>query len=183
MDFDIGNVHTMLNAGEVSVGSKGYFSDSLKNLKDSVELEHSKYYGEIAEIKDASYASRFKIKDDYCYILFYPVEGLIYPVDNSKDITLTMSTVSKLCGKDSASNTYTLLACCADKIVEATKLYTKWDLDIVHLVENKSEFTRALVDLICHCGKIAYREYINLDKALAVRLLNDKQEEVKVEKN
>ncbi len=69
-----------------------------------------------------------------------------------------------------------------DKIVEATKLYTKWDLDLVHLAENKAEFTRALVDLLCHCGNIAYREDINLDKALTARLFNDKQE-VKVEKN
>ena len=30
--------------------------------------------GEIAEIKDESYGSRFKMKDDYCYGLFYPVE-------------------------------------------------------------------------------------------------------------
>lgn len=102
--------------------------------------------------------------------------------NNSKDIPLTMGTVSKLCGKNCVISNYTLLTCCAEKIVEATKLYTKWNWDLAHLAESKAEFAMALVDLICLCGKIAYRADINLDKALRDRLFSDKQED-KVEKN
>lgn len=74
MKFDLNKVYSAPSADQVKIGSKGYFSDVLKYLKDAVEQEQGEKYGEIAEIKDESYESRFKMKDDYCYGLFYPVE-------------------------------------------------------------------------------------------------------------
>ena len=74
MKFDLNKVCSAPNADKVKIGSKGYFSDVLKYLKDAVEQEQGEKYGEIAEIKDESYESRFKMKDDYCYGLFYSVE-------------------------------------------------------------------------------------------------------------
>lgn len=74
MKFNVDKVYTSVNADKVKIGSKGYFSDALKYLKDAVEQEQGEKYGEIAEIKDETYESRFKIKDDYFYGLFYLVE-------------------------------------------------------------------------------------------------------------
>lgn len=173
MKYIESNVCYVLDTKGVKVGAKGYFADNPYMLKERVSNEEQNYFGALTCIKSEDKADRF-IKDvTSSWMLFYPV-------DDSKDIHLTMSTVSKLCGKDSSADTYTLLTCCADKIVEATKLYTKWDLK--HLTENKKEFTSALVDMLCLCGKIVYREDIDIDKALAVRLLGNNQE-VKVEKN
>lgn len=74
MKFNVDKVYTSVNADKVKIGSKGYFSNVPKYLKDAVEQEQGEKYGEIAEIKDETYESRFKMKDDYCYSLFYLVE-------------------------------------------------------------------------------------------------------------
>lgn len=74
MEFDLSKVYSAPNADQIKIGSKGYFSDVLMYLKDAVEQEQGEKYGEIAEIKNGTYAARFKMKDDYCYGLFYPVE-------------------------------------------------------------------------------------------------------------
>lgn len=167
MEYVESNVCYVMDTKDAKVGARGYFADSPYRLKERVSNEEQNHFGTLTCIKSEDKPDRFVKDGTTNWMLFYPV-------DNTNDIPLTMNTVSKLCEKDSIANTYTLLECCADKIVEVTKLYTKWDLDLEHLAENKSEFTRALVDLICHCGKIAYREDINLDKALTVRLFNDK---------
>lgn len=175
MEYIESNVCYVMDIKDARVGSIGYFADSPYRLKERVSNEELNYLGTLTCIRSEAQPDRF-VKDGISnWMLFYPVY-------NSEDIPLTMNTVSKLCGKDSTVNTYTLLTSCADKIVEATKLYTKWDCDLVHLTENKAEFTRALVDLLCCCGKITYREDINIDKALMARLFSDEQE-VKVEKN
>lgn len=74
MEFDKSKVYTALNADEVKIRSKGYFSDNLKNLSFAVEEEYSPAYGEIEEIKDSSYGCRFLKKGSYNYSLFYPIE-------------------------------------------------------------------------------------------------------------
>lgn len=72
MEFDKTKVFTALNADEIKIGSKGYFAYTLENLKDVVEHERSDYYGKLVEIKNESYESRFRLKDNYS--LFYLVE-------------------------------------------------------------------------------------------------------------
>lgn len=76
MEFDKAKVFTVLNADEIKADSKGYFADTIKDLKDVVQNECSKFYGEIKEIKNEKYCNRFYKKDGYSYSynLFYLVE-------------------------------------------------------------------------------------------------------------
>lgn len=75
MTFDISKVYTMLNAEDVKIGSKGYFADNVKTLKEAVLAEDSVMFGEVEEIFDDSASRRFGIKDESgCgFGLFYPV--------------------------------------------------------------------------------------------------------------
>lgn len=87
MEFDKSKVYTALNADEVKVGSKGYFADSLRELKDAVEQEDNAAYREIAEIKAADMQNRFSYKQfDFkggeCYNLDF---NLFYLVEESKE--------------------------------------------------------------------------------------------------
>lgn len=85
MKIDESKIYTLLTADKVRLGSKGYFADTLKNLREVVDQERSENYGEIGEIKDNSYIARFKIKNFdieeslanpfRSYGLFYLVEG------------------------------------------------------------------------------------------------------------
>lgn len=73
MEFDKSKVYTVLNANKVKIGSRGYFAENLKSLRDAVE--ENIQYGEISEIKDESFAGRFRTKGDgCCYSLFYLME-------------------------------------------------------------------------------------------------------------
>ena len=45
MKFDLNKVCSAPNADKVKIGSKGYFSDVLKYLKDAVEQEQGEKYG------------------------------------------------------------------------------------------------------------------------------------------
>lgn len=74
MEFDKSKVFTALNADEVELGSKGYYADTIKDLKDIVGQEYGGGYGEIEKITEDCYSSRFKIKNNCCYTLFYLVE-------------------------------------------------------------------------------------------------------------
>ena len=76
MEFDKSKSYTALNADEVKIGSKGYFADNLKALKEAVEQERYENYEEIAEILDEDYESRFLMKGDckYRFTLFYLAE-------------------------------------------------------------------------------------------------------------
>ena len=72
MEFDKTRVYTALNADEVKIGSKGYFADSINDLKKKVNdgnvlLTLTKIYGEES-------ATRFSISPISSYILFYLVE-------------------------------------------------------------------------------------------------------------
>ena len=73
MEFDKSKVYTVLNATKVKIGGRGYFAENLKSLRDAVE--ENIQYGEIREIKDESFAGRFRTKGDgCCYSLFYLIE-------------------------------------------------------------------------------------------------------------
>lgn len=72
MDFDKNRVYTTLNADEVKVFSKGYFADSIHELKRKINdsetlLTLTRIYGEEA-------AARFSTTSVTSYILFYLVE-------------------------------------------------------------------------------------------------------------
>lgn len=72
MEFDKTRVYSAYNADEVKVGSKGYFADSISELKKKVNegnelLTLVKIYGEES-------ATRFSISTISSYILFYLVE-------------------------------------------------------------------------------------------------------------
>ncbi len=74
MVFDKSKVYTALNADEIKPGSKGYFADNLKVLKEAALSEDSVMFGEIENIYDDSCSRRFNIKDDCGYCLFYLIE-------------------------------------------------------------------------------------------------------------
>ena len=72
MEFDKTRVYSAYNADEVKVDSKGYFADSISELKKKVDegselLTLTKIYGEES-------ATRFSISPISSYILFYLVE-------------------------------------------------------------------------------------------------------------
>ncbi len=73
MEFDKSKVYTALNADDIKVGSKGYFADTISQLKKLVE-QHYEGYGEIDEIFPDSSDCRFRNKDDTIYSFFYLVE-------------------------------------------------------------------------------------------------------------
>lgn len=88
MKIDESKIYTLLTADKVRLGSKGYFADTLKNLREVVDQERSENYGEIGEIKDNSYIARFKIKNfDIEESLANPFRsyGLFYLVEESKE--------------------------------------------------------------------------------------------------
>lgn len=91
MKFDESMVYNLVNADKVKIGSKGYFSDNLKDLKYVVENDCNERYGEITEIKDDSYETRFKFNTNiYCCGLFYLVEDATFkkyrPYHNTSEI-------------------------------------------------------------------------------------------------
>lgn len=76
MVFDKSKVYTALNADEIKPGSKGYYADNLKALRDVVCAADKSVFGEIENIYDDFCSRRFNIKDDcgYGYCLFYLIE-------------------------------------------------------------------------------------------------------------
>mgnify|MGYP006956015635 CR=1 FL=1 len=74
MVFDKSKVYIALNADEIKPGSKGYYADNLKALRDAVCTADKSVFGEIENIYDDSCSRRFNIKDDCGYYLFYLIE-------------------------------------------------------------------------------------------------------------
>lgn len=88
MDFDETRLYTAFNADKVKVGSKGYFADSLSELKRKINeseepLTLTRIYGEEA-------ATRFAISTVSSYFLFYlieePKEKLYRPYKDTDEI-------------------------------------------------------------------------------------------------
>lgn len=88
MEFDKTRVYSACNADEVKVGSKGYFADSINELKKKVDegselLTLTKIYGEES-------ATRFSVSPISSYILFYlveePKEKVYRPYDDTAEM-------------------------------------------------------------------------------------------------
>lgn len=88
MEFDKTRVYSACNADEVKVGSKGYFADSISELKKKVNegnelLTLVKIYGEES-------ATRFSVSTISSYILFYlieePKEKIYRPYNDTAEI-------------------------------------------------------------------------------------------------
>ena len=74
MEFDESKVYTLINADKVKIGSKGYYADDLKTLKERVNSHSGRWYGEVDKICDTDAVYRFAIKNNTQFILFYLVE-------------------------------------------------------------------------------------------------------------
>lgn len=73
MEFEKSKVYTAVNADEVKIGSKGYFSDSLACLMKYVTVEDIGSFSSIVHIADASEEHRFYCEGSH-WNLFYLVE-------------------------------------------------------------------------------------------------------------
>lgn len=74
MEFDKAKVFTAVNASEVKIGSKGYFSDSFGHLKELVSNNSLTHYGELTAIHPDYRYSRFEMDNTSNWLLFYLVE-------------------------------------------------------------------------------------------------------------
>lgn len=74
MEFDESKVYTPINADKVKIGSKGYYADDLKTLKERVNSHSRRWRGEVDKIYDTDSTYRFAIKSNTKFALFYLVE-------------------------------------------------------------------------------------------------------------
>lgn len=82
MEFDKSRVYTAVNADELKVGSKCFYSWNLEALKYSVEHDRQQDIGIVTDIYDESYIHRFQIDfdidrediSDGAYALIYLIE-------------------------------------------------------------------------------------------------------------
>lgn len=173
MEFDAKRVYTVLNADEVKIGSRGYFADTLKSLKDMVYQEYSGICSEVEKIKEDTYEGRFKAKDGYRYSLFYLVEDPkieVKPLSLNEIAKLSYENAKKRenNGGHISTETRAMLKHCATEVVEATESYSRLNFEkLVFSAEPKKKFASELADIICCCTIIARRENIDLDKAVA----------------
>lgn len=90
MVFDHNKVFTELTADQIKVGSKGYYADNLKALRDAVCTADKSMFGKIEGVLDCSYPRRFSIKEDFEYQLFYlveePTEDIFRPYKNVDEL-------------------------------------------------------------------------------------------------
>ena len=85
MKFDKTRVYTASNADEVKVGSKGYFADSISDLKKKVNEGKELFI--LVKIFGEEAAARFSVFAASSYILFYlveePKEKIYRPYDDT----------------------------------------------------------------------------------------------------
>lgn len=74
MEFDVNKVFVSLSADDVKIGSRGYCSDSLTDLKIRVEHEDELAYGEVIKIHGKDCLYRFRIDNIIDKAFFYLVE-------------------------------------------------------------------------------------------------------------
>ena len=115
MEFDKTRVYTAFNADEVKVGSKGYFADSINELKKKVNNDNelltlTKIYGEES-------ATRFSVSPISSYILFYLVEEPKEKVYRPYDDTAEMPNGAMLNTVVSSDGTRLLITATEDKRV------------------------------------------------------------------
>ena len=115
MKFDKTRVYSACNADEVKVGSKGYFADSISELKKKVNegnelLTLVKIYGEES-------ATRFSVSTISSYILFYLVEEPKEKVYRPYNDTAEMPNGAMLNTVVSSDGTRLLITAAEDKRV------------------------------------------------------------------
>lgn len=115
MEFDKTRVYSACNADEVKVGSKGYFADSISELKKKVNegnelLTLVKIYGEES-------ATRFSVSTISRYTLFYLVEEPKEKVYRPYDYTAEMPNGAMLDIVISRDGTRLLITAAEDKRV------------------------------------------------------------------
>ena len=91
MKFDKSKVFTALNADELKVGSKGYFTDNIESLKLVVQSEDYLAFGELEKIQKPNMSYRFGMKEsDKSFNLFYlvkePQEKKFRPYSNPEEM-------------------------------------------------------------------------------------------------
>ena len=74
MEFDESKVYTPINADKVKIGSKGYYADNLKTLKEIVDSHSERWLGKVDKIYGTDSTYRFAIKNNTKFVLFYLVE-------------------------------------------------------------------------------------------------------------
>ena len=91
MKFDKSKVFTTLNADELKVGSKGYFTDNIESLELVVQSEDYLAFGELEKIQKPNMSYRFGMKEsDKSFNLFYlvkePLEKKFRPYSNPEEM-------------------------------------------------------------------------------------------------
>lgn len=91
MKFDKSKVFTALNADELKVGSKGYFTDNIESLESVVQSEDYLAFGELEKIQKPNMSCRFRIKEsNTSFNLFYlvkePQEEKFRPYSNPEEM-------------------------------------------------------------------------------------------------
>lgn len=91
MKFDKSKVFTALNADELKVGSKGYFTDNIESLELVVQSEDYLAFGELEKIQKPNMSYRFGMKEsDKSFNLFYlvkePQEKKFRPYSNPDEM-------------------------------------------------------------------------------------------------
>ena len=89
MTFDKNKVYTALNADEVKVGSKGYFADSITELKNKIKDEDEKF-SEVGKVYTENNIYRFSDSNGFDYSLFYivgaPAEDKYRPYETTDEM-------------------------------------------------------------------------------------------------
>lgn len=89
MEFDKNKVFSVLNADEVKVGSKGFFSDDLASLTNMVKTDAQINLYVVKEIMGTGFPARF-VADYGSWHLFYlvekPKENTYRPYANTKEL-------------------------------------------------------------------------------------------------
>ena len=91
MKFDKSKVFTALNADELKVGSKGYFTDNIESLELVVQSEDYLAFGELEKIQKPNMSYRFGMKEsNRSFNLFYlvkePQEKKFRPYSNPDEM-------------------------------------------------------------------------------------------------
>lgn len=90
MELDESKVYTPINADKVKIGSKGYYADNLKTLKERVDSHSERWLGKVDKIYDTDSTYRFAIKNNTKFALFYlvdePEEKKYQPYYNTDEI-------------------------------------------------------------------------------------------------
>ena len=90
MEFDESKVYTPINADKVKIGSKGYYADNLKTIKEIVDSHSERWLGKVDKIYGTDSTYRFAIKNNTKFVLFYlvdePEEKKYQPYYNTDEI-------------------------------------------------------------------------------------------------